>query len=386
MNTVKPIVIIGAGIGGLALGVALRRKGFEVQIFEQAPALGEVGAGLGLWANAIRFLRELGIEDAFWDRHACDIRAVEIANASGRVLSSYHLGKLTEELDAKSYVVHRADLHRALRSLLPDDAVTCGARYISLTEMRDCVYVDFDNGTDVDARLVVGADGPHSVVRSQLFGQTPPRYSGQTCYRGIADFKASDLHTLREVQGRAGLRAAVFPLGNERVYWWATRPAPEGERDTPEERKPLLERLFEGWESGFPQALAATPPEAILRNDLHDRPPLKTWTKGSVTLLGDAAHPMTPNLGQGACLAIEDATVLARCLSEQPENPTNAFAAYESARMRRCYRIVKQSRRMGAVGGWSNPAAVKLREFLLRMTPASVLERMFRQQLDSGMR
>ncbi|MBX3268749.1 MAG: FAD-dependent monooxygenase [Sandaracinaceae bacterium] len=373
------LIIVGAGIGGLTLAAALARDGRRVRVLEQADALGEVGAGVGLWTNAARCLSAIGVPPSLWERGS-EVRCGEIATASGRVVSRVDVAGITSAFGAGSYVVHRAELHAAIASLVDPATVTLGARVSGLEQDADGVTVRLDGGGAVRGALVVGADGLRSAVRAAILGEAAPSYAGETCYRGVCDLGAREPHVLREVQGR-GLRCAVCSIGPGRIYWWATRPAPEGEPDVPEERKAALAAWFDGFAFGFPEALEATRPDAILRNDLYDRPPAPSWSAGRVTLLGDAAHPTTPNLGQGACMAIEDAIVLARALAAHPTDHARAFAAYERARMPRTSRIVEQSRRVGRIGGWSSAPLVALRSLAFAATPDFLVDRVMRAQL-----
>lgn len=378
------VLVVGAGIGGLALAAGLERAGIPYRVFERAPALGEIGAGLGLWANAIRALDTLGVPLGFLDGGASTVQRGEAATASGSVLSAFDVAALSAELGARSHVVHRGELHAALAAAVPEARVTLGAECAGLEPDDDGVTVRFADGSEARGAIVVGADGLWSAVRAAAFGDAPPVYAGETCYRAVAAHDAPDPDVLREVQGR-GLRCCVTSLGPGRVYWWATERRAEGDVVPEAERKARLTELFAGFAFGFPEALAATAPDAILQNDLYDRPPLPRWSAGRVTLLGDAAHPSTPNLGQGACMAIEDAVVLTRALARH-DTPRDAFAAYEAERRDRCYGIVKQSRTLGRVGSWSNPALVAVREASMRLTPRWLMTRMMRAQIgyDAG--
>lgn len=183
---------------------------------------------------------------------------------------------------------------------------------------------------------------------------------------------------IREIQG-AGKRGAVCPINERRVYWWAALNAPQGETDNFAERRDTLLKAFESWSFGLPDMIAATENE-ILRNDLVDRKPLNKWGKGRITLLGDAAHPMLPNLGQGACTAIEDGFILARCIAESGLNET-ALKAYESARIPRTTKIVQQSWNFGVSAKWENSLAVWFREKLLASMPESITGKVLRENV-----
>lgn len=373
MTESPEIAILGAGIGGLTLAARLQSKGIPCRVYEQAPVLGEVGAGIGLWSNATRSLAEIGIGNSFWSAHGCEVRFAEIASASGRVLSRCDVRPVVEKLGSGSYVVHRADLHRAIAERVSPQSIELGKRLMRFEERESGVQLEFADGTEASAAIAIGADGLNSQVRSSLFGDHAPHYAGQTCYRGIAVSDVEERHVLREIQGH-GPRASVIPLDDQRVYWWTTENAPEGGSQSPEDEKAHLLSLFKDWAFGVPEAIAATPADAILRNDLYDRPPLPTWSRGCITLLGDAAHPTTPNLGQGACMAIEDAHCLGTLLAES-SNPADAFSRYEAIRKRHCEGVVKASRRFGWIGGWSHPLAVRLRELIMATTPEFAIRR-----------
>jgi 2-polyprenyl-6-methoxyphenol hydroxylase-like FAD-dependent oxidoreductase len=385
----KLVVIIGAGIGGLTAAIALQKVGVPVAVYERAPVLAEVGAGLGLLSNAVRALDVLGLRDVV-RREAHPLDVGQFCTSAGRVLQETSLAEATAAGGPPSFVVHRADLHRWLSSALPPGVVQTG---------RECVGFDDDNGPGVTVRFadgsrvvgraVVGADGFKSVVRRQLWGELPKRYSGQTCFRGVAAFTPTKPNVLREIQGR-GQRASVIYIGNGRTYWWAARNAPPGERDAPAARREALLALYRDWPYDVPQAIAATEPGVILRNDLCDLKPLKRWGRGRVTLLGDAAHPMSPNLGQGACSAMEDAVVLARHLRPattdvatiDPAAVPAALTAYERERIGRTTMLVKHSWQFGVPCRWTHPLAVALRDRLVASVPRALLVRRFRKYLS----
>jgi 2-polyprenyl-6-methoxyphenol hydroxylase-like FAD-dependent oxidoreductase len=375
----KPsVAIVGAGIGGLTCAVALRRLGFEARVYEQAPALAKVGAGMGLWCGAVRALREIGVAPSFWSMPRCWFERTELATPDGRVLTGFDVTAMTR--GAPSFVVHRAELHAALAAELDPASIALGARCVGVEQNADGATVRFADDTAERADLVIGADGLRSAVRTAVFGAEPPRYGGEACYRGVAPVALAEPGLVREVQG-AGQRCAVHALDRERVYWWATRRVPEGGSEPPAERKAVLARCFAGWAFGFPEALAATPADAILRNDLYDRPPQRTWSAGRVTLLGDAAHPTTPNLGLGGCMAIEDGLVLARALAEQDGDGPRAFARYERERMARANAATRASRAFGRLGSFESALAIRARELVTAAVPKRMLARTFRTQV-----
>jgi 2-polyprenyl-6-methoxyphenol hydroxylase-like FAD-dependent oxidoreductase len=392
-----PVLVIGAGIGGLAAAVALRRAGVPVAVYERAPVLGEVGAGLGLLSNAVRVLDALGLGDVV-RAEARPLVTGQFCTSAGRVLQSVPMAEAAAPGAPPSFVVHRADLHRWLLSALPPGFVYTGRECVGIADNGRGERATFADGSHADGVALVGADGFASVVRRHLWGERAVRYSGQTCYRGVAAFTPREPDVLREIQGR-GRRASVIYLGNGRTYWWAAVNAPAGERDDPAGRRDALLAWYRGWPFDVPEAIAATDPADILRNDLQDIAPLKRWGRGRVTLLGDAAHPMTPNLGQGACSAIEDAMVLARHLGRHAkqaaagngaaaaaDDPSAALAAYERERLPRAGMLVKHSWQFGVQGRWKHPLAVAVRDNLTAVVPRAILLRRFRGYIgyDAG--
>jgi 2-polyprenyl-6-methoxyphenol hydroxylase-like FAD-dependent oxidoreductase len=263
--------------------------------------------------------------------------------------------------------IHRAALQRVLLDAAGADVVHLGAECKSLTQDETGVTAWFADGRAARGDFLVGADGLHSTVRASIYRPEPPRYAGYTAWRGIANITHPQIEpdTAFEAWGR-GVRFGMVPVAAGRVYWFATRNAPQGQIDLAEGRKARLMALFKDWHSPIPEILQATDEAAILHNDILDREPLKRWTEGRVTLLGDAAHPMTPNLGQGACQAIEDAVMLAQRLKER-EDVEEALLSYEMRRIQRANFVVRQSWQIGRVAQWSNPVAVAVRDRLFKL-------------------
>jgi 2-polyprenyl-6-methoxyphenol hydroxylase-like FAD-dependent oxidoreductase len=372
-------IIIGGEIGGLAAAVALRQVGIEAVVYERATELREVGAGLILWPNALRALEMLGLAEA--------VRAVSLAAGGSALLTKEGVrllggptgAALERDFRTPAAAVHRAELLGVLLQALGEGVVHLGARCTGCRQEKEGVTALFDDGAAARGDLLVGADGLRSAVRAQMFGTGGLRYAGYTAWRGVAAF-ALDGGEWFESWGR-GERFGAGPLTRGRAYWYATANTPEGSADAPMgRRRELLER-FRGWHAPVAALVEATAEAGILRNDIYDRDPLPRWSAGAVTLLGDAAHPTTPNIGQGACQALEDAVVLARCLRESADLAA-AFRAYEARRRARTRAITLFSRRIGRVAQWEHPVACLLRDRLMARTPAYVrrrqMERWFR--------
>ncbi|HXY33736.1 MAG TPA: FAD-dependent monooxygenase [Planctomycetaceae bacterium] len=355
-------LVIGAGIGGLATAVALQRAGWKIEVFERAPQLAEVGAGLSIWQNALVALDRIGLLESL-RAMSVEEQTGALRTPSGEILLVMKAGTTGTAYGGIVLLLHRAELLNALHRAAGPHVVRTSAQCVGLRQDAASITARFEDGHEARGDLLVGADGLRSVVRSALFGATPPRYGGYTVWRAVTRFDHARL-TPGETWGR-GRRFGQWGMNGGRVYWYATETVAEGRADPAEGRKQGLLKLFCEWHEPVESLIQATDESAILRNDVFDRPALRRWSVGRATLLGDAAHPMTPDMGQGACQAIEDAVVLADCL-----NPccdvVAALRAYESRRMPRTQRVVRESRQAGTIAQWSNPIACRFREALLR--------------------
>ena len=369
-GVVERVIIIGGGIGGLCTAIGLRRIGVEAIVYEQAEVLSEVGAGLTLWANAIKALRKLGLADAVIGAGS-KIQHGAIRTAGGRTLSQSEPGELERLFGEPTIAIHRADLHEILLSALPPDTVRLGAKCAGFEQDADSATVRFADGHTDRADLVVGADGIHSAIRRQLFPEVSLRYSGYTAWRGVVATKDEVALGVTSESWGCGSRFGILRVDKERVYWFATANAPAGRKLAADERKSFLRQQFRGWHHPVELLLESTRAEEILHNDIYDLKPIERWSKGRIVLLGDAAHPTTPNMGQGACMAIESSFVLARCLS-QAAGLASALHRYETERMPRTAWITDQSWKIGRIGQLENPLACRARDFMLSIMPAKL--------------
>lgn len=361
----RTAIIIGGGIAGLTTAIALRRLGLRVTVYERAAEIHEVGAGLTLWGNAVKALSRLGLGRAVQAAGMPGLGGT-IRTWNGATLVGLSGAKIEAALGAANVGIHRADLQRLLLDAVGPDIVRLDATCVGCAQDERGVTVRFADGRSDRADMLIAADGIHSVIRTQLFDKQPPRYSGYTAWRGVAALAHPDLRgdSAFEAWG-CGQRFGMVQVGQGRVYWFATRNAPQGQGDGPGGRKSDLLALFGGWHTPIPDLIQATDEAAILRNDIIDREPLPRWTDGRVTLVGDAAHPMTPNLGQGACQAIEDALALADCLAQR-EDTAAALLCYEMHRSQRANLIVRQSWRIGTVAQWQNSLLCAARNRLVK--------------------
>jgi FAD-dependent urate hydroxylase len=363
-------IVIGAGIGGLSAAIALHSAGIEVVIYEQASAIREVGAGLSLWPNATKALEKLGL--------AAALKKISVPQADGgihdwrgKIISAASTDFIEREFGASVIIAHRAELLAMLTGAAQDIPMHIATRLISYQQDAKGVTVVFENGQQDTADLLIGADGIKSVVRSQMLGTNHgPRYAGYTAWRAIAKYDyPANADYWGESWGR-GARFGLAPVNNGRVYWFAVLNALEQMPEPPEGAKAYLLKQFGSWHHPISELINATDESVILHNDIYDIEPLTSWVDRRVALLGDAAHAMTPNLGQGACQAMEDAVVLGNSL-QTTSDVKAALANYQARRITRANGIVNQSRRIGQVGQLSNPLACWLRDTLFRYVPTS---------------
>jgi 2-polyprenyl-6-methoxyphenol hydroxylase-like FAD-dependent oxidoreductase len=369
-------LIIGAGIGGLATAQALLQLGHQVRVYEAAAELREIGAGVVLGANAMRALDELGLHAAVRPV-GTPLTTVRLLDEHGRVLNRADTSGFTERLGYDNLAVHRADLQRELLRALPPGVVQLGHRLARFEQTSAHVTAFFENGEQATAEALVATDGIRSRVRRQLLPASEPRYAGYTCWRAVMHADAPGLPTTgsSETWGRAG-RFGLVPVANGRLYWFACINSPEANNlGFRAYRVADLQRHFAGFHAPIPQVLAATTDADLLWGDLFDLAPLASLAFSRVLLLGDAGHATTPNLGQGAGMAVEDAAVLARCLRRAPADLPVAFQAFDRQRRPRTRRIVEQSRQLGMLAQFTPSWLAPLRNAALAAVPDWVTAR-----------
>jgi 2-polyprenyl-6-methoxyphenol hydroxylase-like FAD-dependent oxidoreductase len=361
-------IVVGGGIGGLATAIALRASGHEVVVLERATSLEGVGAGLSIAPNALAALDRLGAGDEL-RRRGGTARRILVRNRRGDILS---------EIDARGREwevvgVHRADLQDVLVRAAADTDIRFGVNCTGFTESGGAVATVHDDGSEIEGDVLVGADGIRSAVRAQLLGDEPLRYAGYFGWRAVIDFDDPAVaETFTESWGPV-FRVGLVPIGHGRLYWFVSELAAEG-TPPPDDPNAYFRDRLRDWHEPIPAVVRTTPPDTLTRLPIHDRQPLEEWGRGRVTLLGDAAHPMTPNLGQGAAQALEDAIALADALHEYAD-PVAALRTYERRRIARTTMIVNRSRQLGRIAHLRNPFACRIRDALMKATPDRVQRR-----------
>jgi len=379
MNKNQRLSIIGGGIAGLTLAIALRKKGYAVTVYENAPELKPLGAGLGLAANAIKAFQQIGIRDEVLKAGRV-LKKFIIKDQWGGELSSANAERLSAKFGApNNFTIHRADLHKVLLSQLPAHAVQQGKGCVDFEQTPDGVRLYFSDGTIMETDYVVACDGIHSIFRKKLLPESSPRYAGYTCWRAVIENvppPSLNLEETSETWG-PGSRFGIVPLSRQRLYWFATINAPANDAAKKAYRVADLLKHFDGFHDDVKNVLLRTNDDQLIWNDIIDLKPLRQFAFGNIVLMGDAAHATTPNLGQGACMAIEDAVILANCLAQNAE-PIVAFQRFEARRLRRTRNIIKDSRRLGRIAQLEHPFLVKLRNAAVRLTPQRVTENQFK--------
>jgi 2-polyprenyl-6-methoxyphenol hydroxylase-like FAD-dependent oxidoreductase len=372
------VLIVGSGIGGLAFANALEQKKIDYILAERSPSFGEVGAGISLWANAAKIIKHWGLlDDVVLAAPSVNHDRAKVLSATGKVLVELDYQLSHRTIGCGTYIVKRPDLHAALASRVPPSKVRLAHELISFEQQSEKVVARFSNGTEIEADVIVGADGIWSTVRRTIFGDTTMRYSGQTCYRGIAHFSGTGFPiTNVEMQG-SGRRMGIHSINANMVYWWAAVNSAANIREDNSARKKTVLNAFRGFPSRASEVLEHT--QDFLKNDLCDIGYPKRWSQGRAVLLGDAAHAMLPNLGQGACTAIEDAYILAACLGRL--SYSDALIAYEKLRIPRAILLSKRSWLWGRLALWNSPRKVRFREWIWKSIPKNLLRREADQQL-----
>jgi 2-polyprenyl-6-methoxyphenol hydroxylase-like FAD-dependent oxidoreductase len=352
-------VVVGAGIGGLATAIAFERAGVEPIVLERAPQLHEAGFGLVLSANAVSALRSLGLRDGVAAR-GTRVQRAEIRNPRGDLLTRIDY----EALGWETYGILRTELQQAMLAAVPAECLRLGTTCIGATEDGQA---HLDRADAVVADIVVGADGIRSAVRQSLFGEEPLRYGGHRAWRAGTRFDDERVRDrFVEVWGVGG-GFGFGPAGAGRVYWYCFETVPEG---APAPKRPRDEflRRYGAWFDPIPALIESTDPDAIEPTFTYDRPPRRTWGRGRLTLLGDAAHPMKPNIGQGAAQALEDAVVLASSVAGSSD-PEEALRDYERRRVRRANAVVRASRRAGRAAEVRSPLGARVRDAVMKGLP-----------------
>ncbi len=341
----RKIAIIGAGLGGIATAIALLKQGFEVQVYERAQSLRPVGAGLTLFPNGLNSLAAIhpAIVPAL-KQAGSHTQSIHLKNSAGELLLTQPT-QLEQQFGQPILNIHWSRLQEILAQFLPSDRIHLAHTCTGFEQSDQGVVVHFAQRQPIQTEVLIGADGLHSSIRQTLTGDGPPRYAGRLSWRSVVPFPTELLppDTATLITAPNGKNCLLTDAGEGFLFWSATALLPEMAPipSAPNAKLRVLE-FFGDWPEPLPTILQATPLELIVERKICDRPPLKSWSQGSVTLLGDAAHPVVPSMGQGANMAFEDAWELAACLTNHPPIAT-ALQTYETRRIPRTETIYARS-------------------------------------------
>lgn len=366
------VTIIGGGIAGLTTAIALKKAGFNSTIFEAAPTIKPLGAGLGLGANAIKAFQKLGIADEIIVRGNV-VPSFSIYDQEGRIITRTDNATLGKKYGINNFTIHRVALHEMLLSQVDKGSLHFNKRAIDFIYGHDGIMIKMEDGSRYKSDAVIVADGIHSRIRTILLPGSTPKYAGYTCWRAVIPNATLQLTETSETWGKHG-RFGIVPLADNKIYWFACINAPGHDPVMKSFRVKDLQEHFKNYHAPIIDILFQTRDEDLLWNDIIDLDPVDKYAFGNMVLIGDAAHAATPNLGQGACQAIEDAVILA---DEWTKNTSieRAFRAFEQRRLKRTHYIIKTSRAIGRIAQMQNKVICASRNALFRILPSAVNER-----------
>jgi 2-polyprenyl-6-methoxyphenol hydroxylase-like FAD-dependent oxidoreductase len=365
----RTALIVGAGIGGLAAGVVLRRAGWEIRIVERAASPGELGFALALAPNALNALREIGVIDAV-TRDGVEVRIFELRRADGAVLKRIDFGASPGA--ARSLITLRPALHGALLEAAGADALLLGREAEGVVSDAAGVELRLADGNQVRGDVAIGADGVGSVIRRWLHpGEPPARASGYYALRGVTHHAAEGLGDVNAVVYLGdGIEAGLARASASSVYWYLSLV----DEFVPGEAAPdtILDHCTRDLDPRFASIARAALPQDLRLDRLWTREPIADWGRGAVTLLGDAAHPVLPHTAQGAALALEDAVALGLVLKPGAD-PASVLRLYERVRSARTRRVVRAGPRIAAMTTTRSRLKIRARETAIRLLPGGLL-------------
>lgn len=369
------ILINGGGIAGLTCAISLHKLGIETEVFEAAQEIKPVGAGIVIQTNAIKALEYLGIEDKIIE-FANPINQLAILDEKGSVIKSQKPRSSNRELFG-GLAIHRHTLHKILKSYLPDNIFFTNKKAISFSLKDEKVNLQFEDGSTAQGDYLISADGINSNIRLQLIPDSKPRYAGYICWRSVIDNNNPEIKEATETWGSKG-RFGIVPINENKIYWYATINSSQFDVKINHYSLQNLKEHFSDYHILVREVLNKSSDKNLIKNHICDIKPLSQFAFNKVLLIGDAAHATTPNLGQGACQAIEDVMILHREINTGIDIPT-AFKSFEQRRIEKAKFIIETSRKLGAIGQIENKFLISLRNTIFRLTPDFITENQFKK-------
>ena len=341
------ITIIGAGMAGLTTGIALKKFGHQVTIYEQAEQILPVGAAISLWSNGVKCLNYLGLTEQVEKLGGKMDNLAYIDGLTGDVMTQFSLYPLIEEVGQRPYPVSRAELQNMLMDEFGREDIHLAKKMISFVEEGERVKIQFADGSEIESDLLVGADGTHSITRAYVLGeQVERRYAGYVNWNGLVDvsddYAAADQWTTFVGEGK---RVSLMPVANNRFYFFFDVPLAVGLENDRIQYKALFKQYFKGWCEPVQKLIDAVDVQKTNRVEIHDIEPFANFYKGRVVIVGDAAHSTTPDIGQGGCQAMEDAIYLARSLQINTLGLQDSLRRYQNKRNERANELVLRARK-----------------------------------------
>jgi 2-polyprenyl-6-methoxyphenol hydroxylase-like FAD-dependent oxidoreductase len=360
-------IVIGGGISGLNTGLGLRRAGVDAKIYDRASNLAslQAGGGMHLWNNGMRALDYLGQRERV-EAAGEGVDAFTWYTDQGKLMGSGDVSELTRKLGIGATGITRKDLHQALAQAADDDLIQYDSRCTGFEQDANGVTVRFEDGREERGDVLIGADGINSAVRQQVQGDSEPVYSGVTVCQAVCKTDEQIIKPrIYGMQWGRGTRFGYYPiLGG--AFWYLLVAAPKDYFADPATRRQKCAQHLAGWAHPAEELLAAAPDDGLVVGNISDREPTRKWGEGRVTLMGDAAHAMTPFLGQGGGQGIEDAAVVTACLTEGDDIPS-ALRRYENLRFDRTAAITKRAGKIGETTSMKNPVACAVRNRVMKV-------------------
>ncbi|MCW2262550.1 MULTISPECIES: FAD-dependent monooxygenase [Sphingobacterium] len=365
----KRFTIIGGGVAGLTAAIGLNKIGIQATIYESAKALKGIGAGFGLAANAIQALEYLELKAGVIPLGHY-LENYNILDKQGRILAAPETKTISDKYEQDNFAIHRADLHQFLLAQIEYENLHLGKRALKIEYREGEIDIFFEDGTIHQTDYLIIADGVNSRLRQQLIPGSAPRYAGYTCWRATIDNANINLSTGSETWGNKG-RFGMTPLVGNKIYWYACINSPAHNKVFSRYTIKDLQQNFASYHDPITSVLAETNDQQLIWNDIIDIKPLKNLAFGNTLFIGDAGHATTPNMGQGACQAIEDVAVLIDELKKTTDVAL-AFQIFEKRRLKRTRYITETSWSIGKVAQWENPISIIIRDTLMRILPEEV--------------
>lgn len=363
MNSIS---IIGAGIGGLTLGNVLKQHNLDFTIYESAPEIQPVGAGIMMAVNAMQIFDKLGLKEKI-EKAGNKIHGISITDEKLKPITKTNISELEKKYNSCNVAIYRAELQKILAENIGFEHIKLG-HSLAQIEKKENYILNFENENTIESKIVFGADGIHSKIRNQVFETGTIRKAGQKCWRGLVDFELPEIfyHQAFEIWGK-GKRFGFVKLSKKKVYWYALI------NEKKHRRYNSLADNFHDFDPLVLKILESTPQENIILNDIIDLSPIPKWYSENLCLIGDAAHATTPNMGQGACQAIEDSYIIGKLL-EQNKDFNTVFEEFQKIRRKKVDYVVNTSWKIGQISQWERRNS--LRNFLMRLIPESTNQKL----------